>query len=718
MSGRRPWLLAAALALPLAAGADPLPSASLPVVPQLEGESFGSEDGGRVTVARKARFVSGDAELSADLIRMDVAAGTIVAEGNVAYTSPKLRLLGERVAIDARAGLIEAERVRVGRMPAYFFAERFRMDRGEQRMEGVLAWRNEPSDLGMALRADVVRYANATDRLRISGLEPLVAGVPFLHIPHYGQQGYRRLPVDIDLRFRTSGVRGPYIQTTVTAADDGVLGRGMLLDAYGKAGVLVGPAFTYDNRDLAGEDMRWNASFRGGYIQDNSDLPSQPDEFGRIPDPDRHFILASAAGTGRDGLHVAAQVQSVSDPRALPDFRGRWAGEAQSPQTFAEVSSPMLGGRGTLHVAGKTDDFQDVVQRLPEARWDLAETAFPDRRLRGRAFLSVARLSERPSEQLAGLDFLATTGSATALEVTRLDGYAGLVQAGTHEDWMTLRPVAGVRSTWWDEGLGGEAVGRSLGQLGVDLELTATGVWETESAPWGIRGLRHTVRPFLGYRAYPELDGETAGVPRMDRGDLDSLNLPVLDLADRRDTDSLTERQAAQVGVRNALETRDARHGTREVLRADLFVDWREQREGLGHDHSLYGHLAWKPADWLALETLARAAGEQDDTTGTVTWATVRSGDLWTLRGGYADLRGQTDQRQFFAGVELRVNSAFQLRVGAVYDLLADDFLERQVILAQKIGNSWDLEYGLSERRTLGGDNKLSATLRVRLFKF
>lgn len=725
MSGRRPWLLAAALALPLAAGAKEGVAAAMAAVPQLEGESFGSEDGGRVTLARKARFISGDAELSADLIRMDVAAGTIVAEGNVAYTSPKLRLLGERARVDAKAGVVEAENVRLGRYPAYFYAERFRMDQESQVMTDVLAWRNEPSDLGMAVRVGEIRYVGDTDRLALDNVRPLLAGTPFLYIPHYGQRGYRELPIDLYLRFRSNDQQGTAIQTTVTVAADGPLGKGLLLDGYTKSGILAGPSFTYDNREVDDRQMTWVSALKAGVIDDRSDLFLQPDAYGRTPDSLRYFVLAEAVGNREDGLHVAAQLQSLSDPRVLEDFRAKWRESAQFPQSFAEVSAPIAGGRASVLISGKTDDFRDVVQRLPEARWDLAETNLGARRLRGRAWVSVAQLGERPSEDLplvaalpGGPDFPSATGSAAALSLTRVDGYAGLVQTVPHQDWLALRPVVGVRSTWWDEGLGGGAIGRTLGQAGFDAEMTATGTWDVDSPAWGVRGFRHTLRPFVGWRAFPEVDGEIGGVPRMDRRRGPTLNLPDLDLADRRDTDTLDDRQAAQFGIRNALETKDARQGTREVLRADLIMDWRDRRGGADESSGLHAHLGWRPTDWLSLETLVRAAAHPDGESGTLTWATLRSGDLWKLQAGYAEFGGVSPDHQFFGDLELRLNSAFSLRIGGAYDLMGDDFLERRATLVQKIGASWNLEYGLSSRRTTTGGDDLGFTVRVRLFKF
>ena len=124
MPGRRHWLLAAALVLPGLAKAEPGS-----ITPGLEGESFGSEDGGKIIVARKARFATRDAQLSADEIRMNTADATIEARGNVIYTSENLRIFGEHARIDSRSGRIVADMV--GAKPltvdcAPFSAQRFR----------------------------------------------------------------------------------------------------------------------------------------------------------------------------------------------------------------------------------------------------------------------------------------------------------------------------------------------------------------------------------------------------------------------------------------------------------------------------------------------------------------------------------------------------------------------------------------------------------------
>lgn len=723
MPGRRLWLLAAALASLLPASAQTSGPAGPEAVPArptlptgLEGESFSTEKGGRVIVARKARFVSGDAELGADSIRMDLDAGVLVAEGNVTYSAPRLRIFGEKATVDTRAGTLVAERVRVGRLPTYFFAERFVLTKGDYRMEEVSMWRNEPSDAGISLRAGSATYTRKDERIVLKDTQPRLGGIPFLHLPHYSQRGYRDFPADLYLRFRDSSPQGAYIRTMTTVRRSATTWNGLLLDLHSEAGVLAGPSLRYDNWELPDAGARWRTNLVGGYIRDESDLASRPDIFGRVPERDRFFLLAQANGRSAGGLEVAAQLQGLSDPDVVRDYRGKFARESQHPQSFVEVTQAIGPAYASAQASVRTEDFQDTVQRLPELRLDLPETPLLGSSVLARGWISAARLVERPSAELSGPEYLAATGLPGKAELTRVDGYLGAGKSIRHSDWLSFRPVLGVRPTWWDEGLAGDPVARVLGQAGFDLEMTASATWDVRSPHWEIDGLRHTARPFLGWRALPELDaGESA--PRLDRATHGTLNLPVLDLADRRDADTIVERQAAQVGVRNTLETRHPSKGTREVLRGDLFLDWRDPRGAADTESALHAHVAWTAADWLSVHALGRQQTGGGDTA-LAGWADIRSGDLWQATLGYTELGDAEAVRQAFLSYTLRLNSAFRLRLGQIYDLADGETLETTAVLVQRVGDSWELEYGLNERSSRYDDGSLGFTVRVRLFKF
>ena len=111
MPGRRFWIIAASLSLSVAAmAAEPARKASapLPGQPNIEADSYASEEGGKVVVATNAQLQSNDSFLSAKKIRLDYRTGVIVAEGEVVYATKSLRILGAKVTIDPRADIIEA----------------------------------------------------------------------------------------------------------------------------------------------------------------------------------------------------------------------------------------------------------------------------------------------------------------------------------------------------------------------------------------------------------------------------------------------------------------------------------------------------------------------------------------------------------------------------------------------------------------------------------
>ncbi len=97
MPGRRFWIIAASLSLSVAAiAAEPARKASapLPGQPNIEADSYASEEGGKVVVATNAQLQSNDSFLSAKKIRLDYRTCVIVAEGEVVYPNKSLRILG------------------------------------------------------------------------------------------------------------------------------------------------------------------------------------------------------------------------------------------------------------------------------------------------------------------------------------------------------------------------------------------------------------------------------------------------------------------------------------------------------------------------------------------------------------------------------------------------------------------------------------------------
>jgi hypothetical protein len=719
MPGRRFWILAASLSLSVAAmAAEPArTAASAPAGPVLTGE-VRYEDGGKVAIATDAEFVSGDTFLSAKKLRFDTRTGVILAEGEVVYATKGLRILGAKVMIDPRADIIEATDVRFGRAPVYFTAESLRIVKGDRQIKGVRVWNNEPSAAGMHLKIAEAAYVEKEDWLSLRSATPYVAGVPLFSLPYYGQSGLD-FPDDIMLNTGSEDKQGRFLRSTILTRISPSLSVGGLVDYYSSSGILVGPALRFDNAQTPGAVTRWKGNLQSGWIDDQSTPVA--DLFGRLPDPQRAFLTGDINGRTPDGVEIAGNVFAQTDPDVLRDFRPFLIGQSGNPQFNLEVVKPYEGGYLSAALTAKTDNYQDVVQKLPEFRYDLPTTVAGADGWSRRAFLSVGYFSERPSAELPLADFQAATLSADAWSTARIDGYYGFSRTMVAGDWLTFRPVAGVRTTGWSDGLNGQgAATKVIGQAGFDVEGLFTGSWSVDAPNWSIDGLRHSVRPLFQYRVMPGADREVGITPMTQRAVSVSV-LEELDLADRLDAASTTDRQAMRFGIRNTIETRDAVLGSRELLRADLFTDWRQGPTDAETGRTdLLGSLSVSPASWITLTSSARLPNGGGAARESLQTIALNSGDFWRTSFSWVELNQATQARQLLWDGRVRLNSIYSLVSGLNYDARLDQATLIWAGLIQRVGNSWELEYGVNKRMDPlnRGISSLGFHLRVRLFKF
>jgi len=721
MPGRSFWIIAASLSLSVAAmAAEPARKASapLPGQPNIEADSYASEEGGKVVVATNAQLQSNDSFLSAKKIRLDYRTGVIVAEGEVVYATKSLRILGAKVTIDPRADIIEATDVRFGRSPVYFTAESLRIVKGDKQIKGVRVWNNEPSAAGMHLKIAEAAYVEKEDHLSLRSATSYVAGVPLFNLPYYGQQGLD-FPYEIMLNTGSEDKQGRFLRSTILTRVSPSLSLGGLLDYYSTSGILLGPALRFDNTRTPGAGTIWKGRMQSGWIDDQSTPVA--DLFGRLPDSQRAFLTGEINGRTQDGVEIAGNVFAQTDPDVLRDFRPMLIGQAGNPQLNLEVVRPLDGGYLSASLTAKADNYQDVVQRLPEFRYDLPTTTPGADGWSRRAFLSVGYFTERPSAELTLANFQAATLSADAWSAARVDGYYGFSRSLVAGDWLTFRPVAGVRTTAWSDGLNGEgAATKVIGQAGFDLEGLFTGSWSADAPNWHIDGIRHSVRPLFQYRVMPGADREVGVVPMTQRAVSVSV-LEELDLADRLDAASTTDRQAMRFGIRNTVETRDAVLGSRELLRADLFTDWRQGPTDAETGRTdLLGSLSFSPASWVTLTSAARMPNGGGAARESLQSIALNSGDFWRTSFSWVELNQATQARQLVWDGRVRLNSVYSLVSGLNYDAQLNQTTLLWAGLIQRVGNSWELEYGVNKRMDPinQGISSLGFHLRVRLFKF
>jgi hypothetical protein len=717
MPGRCFWILAASLSLTAAMAAEP-PAGTPDRRATFEYDSIVVSENGHVAVATNGRLETANAFLSAKMIRRDDRTGLILAEGDVVYTTKELRILGARIIIDTRADVIEATDVRFGRAPVYFTAESLRIVKGDKQIKGVRVWNNEPSAAGMHLKIAEASYLEKEDHLSLRSATPYVAGVPLFNLPYYGQSGLD-FPYDIMLNTGSEDKQGRFLRSSILNRISPSLWVGGNVDFYSNSGIMVGPALRFDNSRAAGAGTRWKGRLQSGWIDDQSTPVA--DLFGRLPDSQRSFVTGDINGRTADGLEIAGNLFAQTDPDVLRDFRPFLIGQAGNPQLNLEVVRPYEGGYLSAALTAKTDNYQDVVQKLPEFRYDLPTTVAGADGWSRRAFLSVGYFSERPSAELPLANFQAATLSADAWSAARIDGYYGFSRTMVAGDWLTFRPVAGVRTTGWSDGLNGQgAATKVIGQAGFDVEGLFTGSWSVDAPNWGINGLRHSARPLFQYRVMPGADREVGVVPMTQRAVSVSV-LEELDLADRLDAASTTDRQSMRFGIRNTLETRDALKGSRELLRADLFTDWRQGPTDAETGRTdLLGSLSVSPASWLTLNSSVRMPNGGGAARESLQTIALNSGDFWRTSLSWVELRQATNARQLVWDGRVRLNSVYSLVSGLNYDAQLDQATLLWAGLIQRVGNSWEVEYGVNKRMDPlnRGISSLGFHLRVRLFKF
>ena len=717
MPGRSFWILAASLSLTAAMAAEP-PAGAPDRRATFEFKSIVTSENGHVTVATDGRLETANAFLSAKMIRRDDRTGLIIAEGDVVYTTKELRILGARIMIDTRADVIEATDVRFGRAPVYFTAESLRIVKGDKQIKGVRVWNNEPSAAGMHLKIAEASYVEKEDWLSLRSATPYVAGLPLFNLPYYGQSGLD-FPYEIMLNTGSEDKQGRFLRSSILTRVSPSLYAGGNVDFYSNSGIMVGPALRFDNSRVPGAATRWKGRLQSGWIDDQSTPVA--DLFGRLPDSQRSFVTGDINGRTADGLEVAGNLFAQTDPDVLRDFRPFLIGQAGNPQLNLEVVRPYEGGYLSAALTAKTDNYQDVVQKLPEFRYDLPTTIAGADGWSRRAFLSVGYFSERPSAELTLAAFQAATLSADAWSAARIDGYYGFSRTMVAGDWLTFRPVAGVRTTGWSDGLNGQgAATKVIGQAGFDVEGLFTGSWSADAPNWGINGLRHSARPLFQYRVMPGADREVGVVPMTQRAVSVSV-LEELDLADRLDAASTTDRQSMRFGIRNTLETRDAVNGSRELLRADLFTDWRQGPTDAETGRTdLLGSLSVSPASWLTFNSSVRMPNGGGAARESLQTIALNSGDFWRTSLSWVELRQATSARQLVWDGRVRLNSVYSLVSGLNYDAQLDQATLLWAGLIQRVGNSWEVEYGVNKRMDPlnRGISSLGFHLRVRLFKF
>jgi LPS-assembly protein len=667
-------------------------------------------------------------------------ASTSVADATLYYQEPdfwSISVTADKVTVEAPVAAEDK-----GQAPAATEKKKQKSKDKERKKTGIAA----------------VQTSAADATLHVEGATVRVAGVPLLYIPSYTQHGLELPPVRPIVRAGQKNSTGTYLRTTTYYTGFGkAFQPGALLDAYTKAGALVGPALDYDwkadKKSTAGNTAgtAGNAAgtaaaairgdFQAAWINDNSFRGT--DDYDRPIHRHRAFVwwrhkqeipfsfLPADSNYLPRSLELSANVHYWSDTAALRDFRPDMFDENQRPDNFVELVAPAPAYYLSLFTRFRPNQFQNVQQRLPELRFDLnPQTLFATGNgaftVRHRFNAAFAYLVEQSSPALPSIAGNADDG---ILESRRFDAYYGLDAPLKLGDFCSLTPVAGVRATTYFDSIAngqnaGDTTTRLVPQFGFDFHLLANGQWSTRNDFWEINGLRHLLRPLVQYRFLPDATRYAAKIPPVDR-DTFITYPPTLDLSQKRNADDLWEVQTLRIGVENILQTRDTEYGSRNLLWLNIYQDFRDLGDdstrtaaGTRYRSTLYSQLGLAPAYWLSLNAYHRLDTYNGNSNEISIYADIHDGDRWRLYVGYQYCTDVIVTNQCYWGGEYRLNSNYTLLGRWRFDNRAGDLTEQRYGLRQRLGNTWEIEWYLRYRRDARRDSGLSFGATLRLARF
>jgi LPS-assembly protein len=663
----------AALATGLYAQAPSVPQVSPSISAEHSGTSLRT---GETILTGHPRIDYGDVRITADELRWNSTTQIVTAIGHAVLTRGPRRLVAEQITYHAADGTFEVGALRVGEYPVYMEGSSATGDRNAIRVNDARVTLPEPGLLVPTLHAARI-FFGANHQIHAEqaslGLGPIrpVAIHGFRHNARSPLVSYVTAAVGYRRRL------GAYIEGGLHIPITDVLRLGADGGLYSARGVMIGPSGTYLSPN-GGDDLK--GSFHSGFIHDYGTRFS--DVLGRPVPHFRSFIEWNHQQQLTDRINITGELNYWRDSEVVRDFRPAEFFRVQEPDSFLESAYTGDNYLVSVFARAQPNSFQNVQTRLPEVRFDLLPIALGGN-FYERFNASVAVLRDNPPKV------------GPTLKSTRADAYYSLYRPIRPNDWLTFTPVAGGRLTHYSDLDGPRSTyTRTLGEIGFDAEMRASGVYEYKNAQWKIDGLRHLMTPRLSYRYIPEAEKGARYIPPIDRENF-STYLQPLGLGETRNIDVLHGVNTLRFGIDNTLQTRDPVYGSRDLVVLNVANDFRFDRQpGDRKVSEIHTELGIMPARWLELSVYQSFSPQDLRLHEFNTGITLRDGDEWVTRFSSNFLRGELND--YLLESSHRLTEAFEAIVLLRYDARKQRFNEQLYGFRQNIGNTWRIQYAIT----------------------
>ncbi len=644
------------------------------------------------------RITYGPTLLLADELRYDQTKGLVTGHGHFIITSGALRLLADSGTYALATGDFALQNVRAGEPPIYLTAASAAGTRERMTLIGATVTYGEPGPFTPALFARELIYEPGRRVSTRHGSLGLGAHRLF-GLPHLERSFAAPLVGDVTGRIGYRSNLGAYFDLGLRLPLWPGINLGANLGEYTSRGPLAGPTGDYHFKT---SDQEVTGSLDSGFIDDHGER--KVDLLDRPVPAGRGWVSWSHQQTIGDRIALDGEFNWWRDSEVLRDFRpGQFYG-VQQPDSFLEGT--YAGDNYFVDLFARLDpnNFEIVQQRLPELRFDLMPLAL-GQGFFARGSSSIAVLREDPL----------LTGST--LRSNRFDSVYSLERAIAATPWLTITPVAGGRLTYYEDATGGrDTYTRWLGEVGVDAELRASGVFAYRNDRWKIDGLRHLLTPKLSYRYVPEADKGQPFIPLIDR-EVFSTQLPPIDLNTIRNIDELHGLNVLRLELDNVLQTRESGYGSRDLVHFNLASDLNfSPASGGRHWSDFYTEMALTPASWLRLEFFQRFSSRTFALRELNTGFTLLDREWWQVRLSSAYLQRQIEQ--YNLEYEQRVTEVWRGFVQLRYDARVRRWNELAFGLRQNLGNTWNIRYGVAWYQGNQREGSFGFNIQVGLIRF
>ena len=552
--------------------AAPLPNFSTDGDVQITADVMGVDrQSNRAMLDRNVCVRFGDLTLRCDHASYDTATGQIHAEGNVSILSDSGgSWYGQQIDFNHRTGegLIGRGTLRVG----CFTADAEDTVRDEDgiyhaRRATITTCTHEPDAWHWAV-SGTGRYKDG-EFVELSNAVGYLWGFPILWAPFY----YRDLNTNYGWRFKPgytskwgAYVRAGYVYPIAgsTTRNNLLYGK-TLLDVRSKFGVGVGQELSWSTEGIFGEDTRQSGRLLAYYANHHDDQDAE-DVNWQSSYTDHRWSLGLYERldfSPRDFLSISGDI--VSDSQFRTDYNEVAVRSASQPLGIVNYEHRENGWVASLAAMGPLRSFYAGTRRLPEFRFDFLPRSIlgiQDLYYESQTSLGYFRRQPAKYDTAWREEYRWQPGPWAYYDTFRFDTRHILRRPFALADGITLTPRLGWRGTYYGDSDSGDAIFRSLFELGFTLQARYWRDFET---------IRHTVLPYIDLTWVPASRQSESKTPyAFDRLDQE------YEWRDRYRSDGLTpsHRYAGlRLGVRNILQqrTEDDALSLIDILNLDLY---------------------------------------------------------------------------------------------------------------------------------------------------